>query len=124
MQYATQDETSLLSAKQCTTNKKITGSVIYYSRAVDPTVLMPIKDIATEKTTATGKTQTATSQLWDYLVTHPDTTIRFYESDMILHIHSDATYFQFPRLEAVWEEYFTYGTIPPMKKNSMGLSST
>jgi hypothetical protein len=32
MQYATQDETSLLSAKQCTTIQKITGSVLYYSK--------------------------------------------------------------------------------------------
>jgi hypothetical protein len=55
MQYATQDETPLLSVKQCNTIQKITGSVLYYSRAVDPTVLMPINDIATEQTTATEK---------------------------------------------------------------------
>jgi hypothetical protein len=38
------------------------------------------------------QTQTSTSQLLDYLATHPDATIRFYASDMILHIHSDASY--------------------------------
>jgi hypothetical protein len=92
MQYATQDETPILSAKQCTTIQKITGSVLYYSRAVYPKVIMPINDIATGKTKATEKTQTATSQLLDYLATHPDATIRFYASDMILHIHSDASY--------------------------------
>jgi hypothetical protein len=92
MQYATQDETPLLSAKQCTTIQKITGSVLYYSRAVYPTVIMPINDIAMEQTTAMGKTQTSTSQLLDYLSTHPDATNRFYASDMILHIHSDASY--------------------------------
>jgi hypothetical protein len=53
---------------------------------------MPVNDIETEKTTATKKTQTATSQILDYLATHPDATIRFYASDMILHIHSDASY--------------------------------
>jgi hypothetical protein len=91
MQYATQDDTPLLSAKQCTTIQKITGSVLYYSRAVDPTVLMPLNDITTEETTATEQTQTATSQILDYLATHPDATIRFYASDTILHIHSDAS---------------------------------
>jgi hypothetical protein len=40
-QYATRDKTPLLSAKQCTTIQKITGSVLYYSRAFDPTVIMP-----------------------------------------------------------------------------------
>jgi hypothetical protein len=28
----------------------------------------------------------------DYLSTHPDATIRYHASDMILHIHSDASY--------------------------------
>jgi hypothetical protein len=28
----------------------------------------------------------------DYLATHPETTIRYHASDMILYIHSDASY--------------------------------
>jgi hypothetical protein len=59
---------------------------------VDPTVLMQLNDIATKQTKATEKTQADTNQLCDYLVTHPDATIRFHASDMILHIHSDASY--------------------------------
>jgi hypothetical protein len=55
-------------------------------------VIMPLNDIATEQTTATKKTKTAADQLLDYLDTHPDATIRFHASDMILHIHSDASY--------------------------------
>jgi hypothetical protein len=27
----------------------------------------------------------------DYLATHPDATIRYHASDMVLHIHSDAS---------------------------------
>jgi hypothetical protein len=65
---------------------------LYYARAVDPTVLMPLNDIATEQTKATEKTQAATNQLLDYLATHRDATIRYHASDMILHIHSDASY--------------------------------
>jgi hypothetical protein len=91
-QYATKDETPPLTAKQCLTIQKVTGSVLYYARAVDPTVLMPINDIATEQTKATKKTQASTNQLLDYLATHPDATIRYHASDMILHIHSDASY--------------------------------
>jgi hypothetical protein len=91
-QYATKDETPPLTAKQCLTIQKVTGSVLYYARAVDPTVLMPLNDIATEQTKATEKTQAATNQMLDYLATHPDATIRYHASDMILHIHSDASY--------------------------------
>jgi hypothetical protein len=87
-QYATKDETPPLAAQRCLTIQKVTG----YARAVDPTVLMPLNDIAMEKTKANEKTQAATNQLLDYLATHPDATIRYHASDMILHIHSDASY--------------------------------
>jgi hypothetical protein len=91
-QYVTRDETTLLTTQQCLTIQKVTGSVLYYARAVDPTVLMPRNDIATEQTKATEKTQAATNQMVDYLATHPDATIRYHASDMVLHIHSDASY--------------------------------
>jgi hypothetical protein len=91
-QYATKDETPPLTAQQCLTIQKVTGSALYYARAVDPTVSMPLNDIATEQTKATEKTQAATSQLLDYLATQPDAAIRYHASDMILHIHSDASY--------------------------------
>jgi hypothetical protein len=38
------------------------------------------------------KTQAATNQLLDFLATHPDATIIYHAPDMILHIHSDASY--------------------------------
>jgi hypothetical protein len=91
-QYATKDETPPLTAKQCLTIQKVTGSILYYARAVDPTVLMPLNDIAREQTKVTEKTQADTNQLLDYLATQPDATIRYHSSDMILHIHSDASY--------------------------------
>jgi predicted protein tyrosine phosphatase len=52
---------------------------------------MPINDIATEQTKATEKTQAASNKIFDYLATHPDATIRYLKSDMIIHIHSDAS---------------------------------
>jgi hypothetical protein len=91
-QDSTRDETPLLSAKQCNTIQKITGSVLYYAMALDPTVRMPINDIFTEQTKATEKTQAVVHQLSDYLATHPDATIRYHKPDMILHSHSDASY--------------------------------
>jgi hypothetical protein len=91
-QYATKDGTPPLNAQQCLTIQKVTGSVLYYARAVDTTVLMPLNDIATEQTKATEKTQAATTQMLDYLATHPDVTIRYHASDMVLHVHSNASY--------------------------------
>jgi hypothetical protein len=53
---------------------------------------MSLNDIASEQTKATEKTQAGANQLLDYLAPHPDATIRYHKSDMILHIHSDASY--------------------------------
>jgi hypothetical protein len=63
-QYATTDETPPLTTKQCLTIQKVTGSVLYYARAVDPTVLMPLNDIATEQTKATEKRRPLRINCW------------------------------------------------------------
>jgi hypothetical protein len=106
-QYATKDETPPLTTQQCLTIQKVTGSVLYYARAVDPTVLMPLNDIATEQTKAAEKNQAATNQMLDYLSTHPDATIRYHASDMILHIHSDASYLSVSNAQScLWGLFF------------------
>jgi hypothetical protein len=63
-QYATKDETPPLTAQQCLTTQKVTGSILYYARAVDPTDLMPLNDIATEQTKATGKRKPPRIKCW------------------------------------------------------------
>jgi hypothetical protein len=78
--------------QQCLAIQKVIRSVLYYARAVDPNVLMPINDIALEQTKATEKMQATRNQLFDFLATHPDATTRYHASDMILHIHRDASY--------------------------------
>jgi hypothetical protein len=60
-QYATQYETPPLAAKQCLNIQKVTGSILYYARAVDPTVLIPLNDISTDQTKETEKKQAATN---------------------------------------------------------------
>jgi hypothetical protein len=112
-QYATKDETPPLTAQQCITIQKVTGSVLYYARAVDPIVLMPLNDIATEQTKATEKTQAATNQMLDYLATHPDATIRYHASDMVFHIHSEASYLSFSNAQSrLGGLFFPGGGIP------------
>jgi hypothetical protein len=117
-QYATKDETPPLTAKQCLTTQKITGSVSYYARAVDPTVLMPLNAIATEQTKATEKTQAATNQLLDYLATHPDATIRYHASDMVLHIHSNASYLSVSNARSRLRGLFISGEQIPRARNT------
>jgi hypothetical protein len=91
-QYAMQYETPPFTAKQCLNIQKVTGSVLHYAIAVDPTILMPLNDITMEQKKDTEKNQASTNQLLDCLAIHPDATIRYHASDMILHINSDAYY--------------------------------
>jgi hypothetical protein len=114
-QYATQDETPPLTARQCLNIRKVTGSVLYFARAVDPNVLMPVNDIATEQTKATEKTQADTNQLLYYLATHPYATIRYHASDMILHIHSDASYLSVSNARSRLGGLFLCGDKPPQE---------
>jgi hypothetical protein len=119
-QYATTDETPPLTAKQCLTIQKVTGSVLYYARAVDPTVLMPLNDIVTEQTKATKKKQAGTIQLLDYMATHLDATIRYHAYDMILHIHSDASYLSFSNTRSRVGGLFFLGNKPPKQDTLNG----
>jgi hypothetical protein len=63
-QYATKDETPPLAAQQCLKIQKVTGSVLYYVQAVNPTVLMPLNDIATEQTKTTEKCRAPRINCW------------------------------------------------------------
>jgi hypothetical protein len=63
-QYATQYETLPLTAQQCLTIQKVTGSVLYYTLAVNPTVSMPLNDIATEQTKGTEKLRPPRIKCW------------------------------------------------------------
>jgi hypothetical protein len=118
--YATKDETLPLTTQQCLTIQKVTGSVLYYAIAVDPTVLMPLNDIETEQTKATEKKQAATNQLLDYLATHPDATIRYHASDMVLQIHSDASYISVSNARSRLGSLFFLGNKSPEQETLNG----
>ena len=48
----------------------------------------------------------------DYVATYPDTYIRFYASDMILNIDSDAAYLVAPKARSRVAGYFQLGSLP------------
>ena len=72
--------------------QQITGTLLYYARAVDSTLLVALGTIAAQQAKGTAMTTTAINQVLDYCHTHPDATIRYRASDMILKMHSDASY--------------------------------
>jgi hypothetical protein len=86
------DSSPLLNEKGLKQVQKNVGSILYYERAVDRTVLMALSAIAVEQTKVMAKTMGRCIQLLDFLVSNLEVKVRYYASDMIMNIHSDASY--------------------------------
>jgi hypothetical protein len=86
------DDGTPLTPKEVTKLQQIIGTLLYYARAVDSTMLVALGTLASAQTKATTNTMKAANQLLDYAATNPNAKIRFRKSDMILHVHSDASY--------------------------------
>jgi hypothetical protein len=63
-------------------------ALLYYARSVDCTMLVALEETA-PTTHATAK---AITQQLNYAATHPDAVLLYRASDMILHVHLDASY--------------------------------
>ena len=81
-----------LNKKETKRVQMIVGSLLYYSRAVDPTLLPAINEIAAVQSKPTSDTIKRCQMVLDYVATYPNTIQRFFRSDMILHVDSDAAY--------------------------------
>jgi hypothetical protein len=91
-QYAPPPDTSaLLDLKAVTRIQQILGTFLYYAIAVDSTMLVALGTLASQQTTATANTAIDFSKFLDCAATHPNATVRYYNSDMILHLHSDTS---------------------------------
>ena len=86
------DISTKLSNEEIKEMQRIVGRILYYAWVVDITVLMALISIASEKMQGTTNTMAKAKQLLEYLETHPDATIRFRALDMVLNIHSNASY--------------------------------
>ncbi len=89
--------------------QKIVGSIIFYARAIDMTVLMALSSIVTEQPKATDRTLARCMQLLDYLARNNPAKVRFHASDMIMNIHSDALYLSAPGAQSRTCGHFFHG---------------
>ena len=92
-QYAKDgDDSPLLSNEDTKYIQAVAGTLLYYARAVDPTILTALSSIATEQAKPTENTLKKVKQLLDYCATQDNAIIKYNASKMILAIHSDAGY--------------------------------
>lgn len=91
------DDSPPLSADRVTRLQQIIGTFLYYARAVDSSMLVALGTLAAAQTRATAQTDRAIHHFLNYAATHPHTAVRFTKSDMILNVHSDASYLSEPQ---------------------------
>ncbi len=72
--------------------QKVIGRSLYYSHAIDMTILYALSKIASQQANLTKRTLLCFAKIFDYMATNLITKIWFQASDMILYIHLDACY--------------------------------
>jgi hypothetical protein len=112
-QYASApDPSPHLDGTSITRVQAIVGSLLYYGRAIDNTILPALNTIAQQQSRPTTQTMDRCSTLLDYTATYPTAFIRYYASDMVLSIDSDAAYLVEPQSRSRVAGYFQLNSLP------------
>ncbi len=78
----------------------------YYGCFVDPTMLIALSAIASAQAKPTEDTMTCCRQFLDYTATHQGTTITYRKIDVVIVVHSDASYLSEPKARSHVGKYF------------------
>ncbi len=108
------------------TNKRqileVLGTLLYYPRGINSTLLTAIGELATEQSVCTKTTMATLTQLLNYCTTNPDATLRFTASDMILAVKSDASYLSVIKAHSRAAGYFFLTNSPAHPTDALKLN--
>ena len=88
----TKAELTPVDAQTKTRIQEICGVFLFYSRAVDPTMLTAVNKISTQQAKPTEATVKAVDRLLSYAERYPNAVIEIRPSNMQLSAQSDASY--------------------------------
>ena len=92
-QYTSEPDTNPpLDAKQKKKVQSIVGSLLFYARTINSSILPALNKISTEQAAPTGNTMKKCNMLLDYIHTYPSARMRFTAGTMQLLVDSDAAY--------------------------------
>ena len=72
--------------------QQVLGTFLYYGRAVDSTMLVALGSIATDQANPTKATMAKVDQFLDYAASQEYAIVTYHASDMVMAVHSDASY--------------------------------
>jgi hypothetical protein len=111
-QYANApDQSKFLDKKGIKFVQSVVGSLLYYARAIDSTMLPALNDIASQQAQPTQRTYDKCLRLLDYAATYPSAYVRFHASDMVLRVDTDAAYLVMPKSRSRIAGYFYLGQL-------------
>jgi hypothetical protein len=98
VQYAKNNNaTKLLSEEEKKYIQQVLGTFLYYSRAVDSTMLTALSSITATQAKLTEETMENIKSFLDYAASHQDAILTYQASDMVLIVHSNASYLSEPK---------------------------
>ena len=106
------DTSDLIEADAKQQVQEIVGSLLYYARALDLTMLPALTSISRQQNNPTQDTVDKLNQLLDYCHTYPNTKVRYHASGMLLKVHTDASYLSEPQARSRVGGYFYLGSRP------------
>lgn len=77
--------------------QEIKGTLLFYARAIDSTLLPTLNEISTTQASPTMETLQKCNRLLNYVACNPNAGLRLHASSMILHIDTDAAYLVLPK---------------------------
>ena len=103
---------ALLLKKSTKIIKSMVGTMFYYTRSVDQTMLRAINEILRVQSRPTRDTTEKSRMLLEYAATYPNAILDYKVSDMVLHVDSDAAYLTMPEERSCYSGHFYLSNRP------------
>ena len=100
-QRATIDASELASEDDKKLLQSVVGTLLYYSRAVDPSICTAVHELGSIQSKPSQNDMRKLDKLLQYVSKHRNIGIRFYASNMLLQLMSDASYLCRPKAASV-----------------------
>ena len=114
------EKSDLLNKKATKIIQSIVGTMLYYARSVNPTMIRAINEISRVQSRPTQDTEERARTLLNYAATYPNTILRYKASDMVLHVDSYAAYLTMTEAKICYAGHFILSDGPspsPIKLN-------
>ena len=106
---ATVDESPPASELHKKLLQSVIGTLLYYSRAVDPSICTALHELGSIQSRPTENDMKKMYRLLGYVSKHRNMAIRYHASNMILQLLSDASYLCRPKARSVYGTYCYFG---------------